>query len=92
MIRKTNYGSREVTQAPAIAELRRGGLDPDRIRLRGIDRHGYDEFVLDENGNRVYGPGGSIMVRRRPWPSAFRWPAYAKLKPILRYARAWGDY
>lgn len=47
------------------------GIDPRNIAAESITRHGYDQFVLDENGSRVWGAGHSTVRVPRLWPSGF---------------------
>lgn len=60
---------------PTITEeaqnyLREFGIDPLKILRSNATPEGYDELVLDSDGNRTY-EYGKIVTKRKPWPADF---------------------
>ena len=50
-----------------MALLAESGIDASIITVEGINASSYLEIVLDEKGNRIVNPNGSLAAMRREW-------------------------
>lgn len=53
--------------------LRRHGIEPELMSSDGYDNLGYESFVPDGRGGRLYGPAGVPIRERYEWPKGFSW-------------------
>lgn len=66
-----------------LAYLKQFDLNPHMIAKDSADETGYDEFQLDDKGDRVYLFGRAYTIRK-PWPEKFDWEHFVQVSLVYK--------